>query len=101
MLTYEFIDEKRKNFIKFLRSNLSQVDKSKQPKIEEHLKKLETTSSQEFVQFIIIKLLPNEKTMDQYVQQFATELEIDLHKLSSENVEKIKRYLQCFCDSCK
>ncbi len=67
MRTYKYLSEKCENFVKFIRSNLLQVEKSKLANIEIHLKKLENCTIDMFVNFIALKLLPNKSNLESYV----------------------------------
>ena len=82
---YDVLIQKFHNFKEFV------VSTSANKKV---IKDYENMSDAEFLLFGLGFLLPNKSKLDVIVAQMAVKCEIS----GNENMDKLKRYLVCFCD---
>lgn len=94
----EFLSEKLHNFSKYVQS-ITDVDGNEVENRDALLKDLAVYQNnlELFTHGIVNKIKPFENDICKLLDNYFSSYEIDINSLKDEDVEKIERYLLCFC----
>ena len=87
----DLLKEKFNNMFKFLKEKFPEALVS----VVAEYEKINTTFIAEYIK---IKILPKKHLPDEIITELCAEHKIDQSKLAVEDLEKIKKYISCFCE---
>lgn len=100
MSTFEILDQKRNNFVKFVRDALTEDNVQNRDKLRKSFEKLKDISLEEFYIWVKDQLAQHKDKTNEYVDKVLKSQGSSLDSLSSENQNKVIRYMDCFIDLC-
>ena len=87
----DLLKEKFNNMFKFLKEKFPDA-------LVNVVAQYESISTTFIAEYIKIKVLPKKHLPEEIIAELCTEHKIDQSKLAVEDLEKIKKYIACFCE---
>lgn len=96
-----FLHTKKTNLINYLSDVLNtntNISLDQKNKGAEHLATLSKMSNHEFIPLVILKIMPHANNLDVPLNMILEGLQLTRDMFTSNQLDRVKLYLQCFCD---